>query len=73
MQTQSVFKTQPTPYKFFFQSQGIPISKISNRLNLSYPYLSLVINGNSRLSSNLKKKLDDIVIELGGNLEKNVA
>lgn len=64
MNTLQDFRPKPTKYKTILKKYGIPVSNIAPYLGLSYPYALNLLNGISRITPEVKEKLDAIVDRL---------
>jgi len=64
MNTLQDFQPKPTKYKTILKKYGIPVSNIAPYLGFSYPHTLNLLNGISRISPAVEKKLDAIVSRL---------
>ena len=62
--TQNDFRPKPTKFKAILKKYGIPVSNIAPYLGFSYPHTLNLLNGISRITPEVREKLDAIVIQL---------
>jgi plasmid maintenance system antidote protein VapI len=54
----------PTKYRLILRENDVAVSHLAAYLGLSYPHILNVLNGISRLTPSVKKRLDSFVEEL---------
>ena len=60
----SRIKTRPTKYVSRFNKHGLKKTDIANYLGYSYPYTCNLLNGVSRMTPNVRTKLDALLSKL---------
>lgn len=61
------FQPRPTKFKKILKRHGIPVAHIAPAIGLTYSHTLNILNGISRITPAVEKKLDEIINQLEAN------